>query len=478
MTNRKTAAWIIVLSGILIACVPVRVLAIQLELIGSSTVSSKTLTFADGPATKFALTVNGRTHQQTPLVTYRGYQYVTFFDARRRVCIGRRELPRGSWQVIQFKDHTFKTNDAHNTAVIGICDKDGTIHMAFDHHASPLNYRISKQGAAHNPESVEWNAGLFSGVLHTLGSVKPDPKFTYPRFFPVPNGNLMLYYRSVTSGNGNGVIEEYDGKKHNWTRGLGAFIARDQGTFTFGGKTSIYRCPYMNSLSYAGDRLHASWIWRDRFEKTSATNQHDLLYAYSDDHGRTWLNSEGKLIGRTGRKLINLNSPGLTVIPIPAGAGLANQNTHYAFTDSSVHVVMRGNWKDEQSGEKEGRYFHCWRTKDGVWDYAVLPVSGQRPKLVGTKKHGLILAYTSGDQLRLAAGKPNAAKTRWQWTEVKLPRSHSCYGDAVIDLQRWEEEQVLSFFCQEKPKREIKTSQPGPVDGEPTAINVVDYRFR
>ncbi len=188
-----------------VAFVSTQVEASTLELIEKSTVDYKALTFASGSATRFAKTANGRTHQQTPLTTYRGYQYVTYFDAERRVCIGRRQLPGGSWEVIRFQDHFFDTNDSHNTAVIGICDKDGTIHMAFDHHATRLNYRVSKLGAAHHPESVQWAADLFDGVTHTLGSVRPDDQVTYPRFVPTPDGNLMLYYRAVTSGDGDGM---------------------------------------------------------------------------------------------------------------------------------------------------------------------------------------------------------------------------------------------------------------------------------
>ena len=451
--------------------------ATQIRLVNASEVDKRTLTFAEGPAAKFSTTVNGRTHQQNPLVTYRGYQYVTYFDAQRRVCLGRRKLPDGKWDNIQFKDHKFKTNDSHNSAVIGICDKDGTIHMAFDHHATQLNYRISKIGAAHDPESVKWNAKLFSPVLHTLGTVKLDKRVTYPRFVPAPNGNLLLYYRSVTSGNGNGEIEEYDGKRHRWRRGMGPFIARDQGTYTFDGRTSQFRCPYMNNLSYAGDRLHASWIWRDRFEKTSAKNQHDLCYVYSDDNGRTWLNSDGKLIGRTGKKLINIDSPGLVVIPIPSGAGLSNQNTHYAYPDNSIHMVMRGRGKNEQTGKLAVQYFHCWRTSKGEWDFAPLPLNGKRPKLLGTKNHSLVLVYTRGSQLAIAVGKPNAKRTQWKWSDIKLPRPHSCYGDALIDMQRWEEEQILSVYSQLEPEKKIKTSQPGPVDGDPTPLYVVDYKI-
>ncbi|MFK7911980.1 MAG: BNR repeat-containing protein [Akkermansiaceae bacterium] len=450
-----------------------RLPAQQLELIKKTTVERKALTFAEGSATRFGSAVNGRSHQQSPITTYRGYQYVTYFDAERRVCIARRKLPSGAWQIIQFKDHLFETNDSHNTAVLGICDKDGTIHMAFDHHATRLNYRVSKLGAAHDPDSVRWTVDLFGKKQHTLGSVKPDKKVTYPRFFSASNGNLMLYYRAVTSANGHGMIEEYDGDRHDWTPGLGKFISRDIGTYTVAGKTSRFRCPYMNSLSYAGDRLHASWVWRDRFEKTHPNNQHDLCYAYSDDHGRTWHNSRGKFIGKTRKDPIHLNSPGLVVLPIPTGSNLSNQNTHYAYPDGSIHLVMI----QRSEGARGRRYHHYWRTSEGEWGSEILPFSGKRPKLVGAGDRSLVLVYTRNSQLHAAIGVAYPDQYKWKWVTVKLPERHSCYGEALLDLERWEQDKVLSIYSQEEPSRAVRTRSSKPVDGMPSPLNVVDYRF-
>ncbi|KAA1259899.1 hypothetical protein LF1_24360 [Rubripirellula obstinata] len=449
----------------------------QIELIDKTTVDQQALTFAFGPAARFSTAVNGRTHQQTPLTTYRGYQYVTYYDAQRRVCIGRRKLPSSDWEIIRFQDHKFKTNDSHNATVLGICDKDGTIHMAFDHHATPLNYRVSKLGVAHDPDSVAWTAELFGGVSHTLGSVTPDDSVTYPRFVPAPNGNLMLYYRAVTSGNGDGIIEEYDGDTHDWTPGLGKFISRDIGTYSVDGETSLYRCPYVDSVSYAGNRLHASWIWRDRFEKTNPKNQHDLCYAYSDDDGRTWHNSNGKQIAETGKKFIHLNSPGLVVAPIPINFGLTNQNTHYAYQDGSIHVLLRHHLPGKPQGTWEKRYHHYWRSSDGTWQKEVLPFAGDRPKLVGTKDRSFVLVYTDNDQLLIAKGSPRVDSTGWDWSNVKLSKRESTIGDALVDLQRWEAEKVLSIYSQTAPARLLETNLNEPLNGFPSSLHVIDYRL-
>lgn len=443
------------------------------ELLETTTVEEEALSFAEGPAARFGLTANGRSHQQTPITSYRGYQYATYFDAERKVCIARRSLPKGSWEVISFPDHRFATNDSHNTAVLGICDKDGTIHMAFDHHASRLNYRVSKKGAAHNPETVDWTASLFGKIEHTLGSVEAAKSVTYPRFFSAPNGNLMLYYRAVTSGNGDGMIEEYDGDKHDWTPGLGKFIARDIGNFTDGDAISQYRCPYMNALSYAGSRLHASWVWRDRFEKTMAHNQHDLCYAYSDDNGRTWQNSAGNTIGETGRKFIHLNTKGLVVAEIPIHHGLSNQTTHFAYPDGSVHVMVLHN----REGLR-GRYIHhYWRSSKGDWEGKALPFCGTRPKLLGGPDHSLVLVYADDEQLHLAKGSPNSAKTAWQWERLELSSPQSTEAEPLPDAERWAVEGVLSIYLQEKPAKKIRTKSAEPIDGMPSALKVLDYRL-
>ena len=390
-----------------------------------STVDNEALTFAVGPAAKFGLTVNGRTHQQDALLTCRGHQYTAYVDSNRRICIGRRKLPGGPWEVIHFTDHQFQSNDSHNTVVIGICASDGTIHLAFDHHATPLNYRVSRMGVAHRPDSLTWDANLFGPIMHSLGSVATPERVTYPRFFSAPNGNLMFFYRAVTSADGDGMIEEYDGQKHAWTPELGKFIARDIGLFEADGEQSLYRCPYMNALSFSAQRLHASWVWRDRFERTNATNQHDLCYAYSDDLGRTWHNSDGTLIGRTGQQYIHLNTPGVVVAKIPTNFSLSNQNTHFAYPDGSIHVVLRHRLAGEMAGTWERRYFHYWRDRDGKWSHEVLPFVGKRPKLLGTSDRTLVLVYTNEGEMFLAKGVPKSDRTRWEWISLKPPNRMS-----------------------------------------------------
>ncbi|MGB7325118.1 MAG: BNR repeat-containing protein [Rubripirellula sp.] len=458
------------------------VLAADLECIGNTTVDTRALTFAEGPAARFGLTVNGRSHQQQALTTHRGYQYAAYVDADRQICLGRRQLPGDHWEIIRFTDHRFKTNDSHNTAVVGICENDGTIHLAFDHHATPLNYRVSKIGVANEPERFDWDASLFGPISRSLGSIPASDRVTYPRFFSSPDGNLMLYYRSVTSGNGDGFIERYDGKQHDWLPGYGKFIARDIGIHRHGDQTSDLRCPYMDPLTFAGNRLHATWVWRDRFERTNPQNQHDLCYAYSDDFGQTWQNTAGDTIGQTNTNPVHLGTTGLVAYPISQDKQISNQNTLHVQEDGSVHVVLKA--IDDEVSER--RYHHYWRDVAGRWNVEVLPFSGNRPKLVGTKDGVLFLVFSDDlddeDEddpylVILAKGIPNASHTGWDWQRLPATGQTTC-GDPLVDVTRWKNEGVLSMYFQAAPSEIVRTEENVALDGLPSPLHVLDYRLK
>ena len=80
----------------------------------------------------FGQAINGLSFQQDIALTHLGYQYVGYYNSKRHVCVARRKLPTGSWEIIELRDYYFSSNDAHNTISLGICPNDGTIHLAFD----------------------------------------------------------------------------------------------------------------------------------------------------------------------------------------------------------------------------------------------------------------------------------------------------------------------------------------------------------
>jgi hypothetical protein len=232
----------------------------------------------------------------------------------------------------------------------------------------------------------------------------------------------------------------------------------------------------MNDLCYGGDRLHASWVWRDRFKRTLRSNQHDLCYAFSDDDGQTWCQSNGVIIGQTGTKLIHLNTPGLVVAPVAIESGLTNQNTQFAYPDHSVHIVTQ--YRSSQHCSQ--RYQHHWRTADGTWRHQALPFSGKRPKLLGNDDRTLLLVFNDEHQpLSIAKGVPNSDRTQWTWTQLNFTGQLPIIsGEPLVDYPRWKQEKILSIYCQKEPAAIIETDSPSPVDGLPAALVVLDIDFR
>lgn len=430
----------------------------QLNVLRETVVDPSALNFSSSSAS-FSQNINGRTFQRDPLTSFKGYQYTAFFDSGRRVCVGRRSLPDGAWEVIRFSDYSIVSNDSHNVVTVGVCHLDGTIHLAFDHHADPLNYRVSSHGAATAPEAVVWSESLFSPVTDQLGSLGSIGSVTYPAFFNAPNGNLFLYYRSGGSGNGDGVIQEYDGSIHDWSPGLGKFISRN-GSYSGAISTnSTSRNPYLNGISYSGNRLHVSWGWRE--SAGGSQFNHDISYAYSDDDGRTWMNSAGSEIGSVGSSPIRIDASGLLVADIPQGIGLSNDYTHYAYPDGGCHVMVT----HDEAGTQNRRYHHYWRNAAGVWNSEVLPFSGSRPKLLGDDDRTLFLAHASGGRGKIAKGVPNADRSAWTWSVIHTRMTATEGGEGLVDSSRWESERVLSYYGQEGPD----------AAGSPNILSVVDY---
>jgi hypothetical protein len=116
------------------------------------------------------------------LWTHRGWQYTAYWDEKRQVSVGRRELPDGAWSVVSLPGYERTKNvnrgkagaksqgfgDGHEKVSLGI-SPDGVIHLAFDHHVSTLHYRTTKSGVANDPSAHPWRAELFGPVRDNLG---------------------------------------------------------------------------------------------------------------------------------------------------------------------------------------------------------------------------------------------------------------------------------------------------------------------
>ncbi|KAG9501822.1 hypothetical protein J7337_007515 [Fusarium musae] len=290
--------------------------------------------------------LNGVSYQEDALITYGDYQYITFYETapagylHHFVKVGRRKVSPsvGDWEFLTLDDYTQKTMDGHNMISMGISG-DGKIHLSFDHHDVPINYRISRTGIARDVPS-QWNSDLFGPVVHELaGSQGPYSPLTYPRFEPLSNGDLLLEFRIGQSGSGDSYIHRYSSSTGEW-QAYGMYIQGDDNN------------AYINGLDYQDGKLYTSWTVR---ETPNADTNHGVYFAYSNDDGKTWFNTNGTKLA----KPISTSDDSTLIWDVPQNSRMVNQEGQLIDTKGRFHILMR----DLLSGEHQ--YQHYLRKADG-----------------------------------------------------------------------------------------------------------------
>ncbi|KAI0795808.1 hypothetical protein C8Q75DRAFT_791033 [Abortiporus biennis] len=378
--------------------------------------------------------LNGESFQQDALVTFNGYQYAVFYESDssnasiRHPCVSRRSLlatsKTGSWQKLTLADYNQTGDDGHDVISLGISHTDGTLHLGFDQHDNPFNYKISKKGIAINPSDVKWDAGVFGPTINYLPGLSTLDRsthfinITYPRFLSIPstalhqNADLLLEMRVGRSGLGDDWLYQYIPSKGEWEL-IGKYLEVNNA--------------YINGLDFdLKGSLHATWTYRDYINDTGQDvaveagpngpeNNHDMDYAWSPNLGQTWLNTWGQQIallsntsdensGDAADDSILPTSPGITVFSIPKYGGILNQESQTVDSDGRVHVLNRENgtgvetwWviflpKTIHGGSHITYYrYHYWRSSSNsspvVWTRTPLPLPSSlssRNNITGT----------------------------------------------------------------------------------------------
>ena len=317
--------------------------------------------------------LSGQAFQQDAILTHAGYQYAVYYNGTRNVCIARRKLPLGAWKEVALPYRNAE-DDPHNVISMGICRRDGSIHLAYDHHNDDLRYSHSLRGSANNPDSMEWTPENFCATTNVMDVAVPD--VTYPRFIGKPDGNLLFECRYKLSGDGDSYLREYDGDTRAWTL---------VGRYVQGMDASPNACAYINRMDYdPNGRLHVSWCWRDDF---SGASNHDLYYGYSDDHGRTWRDKTGLQVAQTDPigwtdsratgACMNQSKPSLKLKDIPYNKGYINQESQATDSKGLVHVLnsyMEGSETDASwaSSRAKAVLHHHYLDRSGTLHHRLL----------------------------------------------------------------------------------------------------------
>jgi hypothetical protein len=385
--------------------------------------------------------VNAVVFRKNSIVTHDGTQFISFYNARGFVVLGKRKIGEEKWQLVQT---VYKGNisDAHNSISIMV-DGQGYLHLAWDHHNNALNYCRSKE-----PLSLQMSE-------KTTMTGKAEKSVSYPEFFKLANGELLFIYRDGGSGRGNIVVNKYSHLSKKW-------IQLHENLIDGEGKRNAYWQACTDDNGY----IHISWVWR---ENPDVASNHDMSYAMSKDGGKTWLKSTGEVY----QLPITLASAE-KIAGIPQRSELINQTS--MCTDGKGNPIIASYWKGKnnmpqyqviyQQGKK-------WKLKDAGFRNTNFSLSG-----VGTKKIPIsrpqVLSWGKGKKTTIAlifrdeerGNKVSMAVNRIyrnnNWTLSDLIQTGMGEWEPTYDTELWKNKKQLHLFVQkvEQADKEGVTKNP------------------
>jgi hypothetical protein len=406
--------------------------------------------------------VNVASYRHQGILYYGGYQYVSWYNGNaRNVIVARRTfnsstLAAGSWTWAYVNFTLAAGADSHNVISMGISPNDGRLHLAIGTHGGQLYWISTKAKTA---TGSTWDNTVFGGTASTpaapvtgLGSSAATGNVTYPYFVNAGDSakTLQLAYRTGSSGNGQLQLAEYTPNTSTTSTGTWKVIGQftgSTGSYTQNNITSTTRNAYPHGFTYdyAG-RLHMAFTWRENLSTafisscgTSTINNHDTAYVYSDDKGRTWKNSAGTQVGKTGSSQITVSSSGIVVDTLAVGRDLMNQETQIMDRNNLFHAMISyvpGRYQSTCATSRSvSQPFHLWRSATGAWTKVEMKLGGadvnqgyDRSKMFFGLSNNL---YVVLPDLRIVGA---TASTNWtDWTLLYDGRSLGNYGETIID---------------------------------------------
>lgn len=394
--------------------------------------------------------INVNSFQQEAITTFGRFQYAAWYEDSGRgsfsrwVVLGRRELPDAEWQKFSFQDFEQTRDDGHNTISMGISG-DGFIHLAYDLHNVGLNYRMSKTAIALAPLDSPWSSDLFTSTSHTLSSWPKAlfERMTYPRFLRLDCGDILFEFRLGRSGLGDDYLWRYHKSDAKW-----APVGPNGGLYLKG----VDNNAYINGIDCYNSRLYVSWTYRKFVEDGGPSevsgqagpngpeNNYDLMFAYSDDQGVTWKNTQGMELALP----IAPSAAGIIAFHIPIDSGILNQEGQTVDSQGVFHVINR------ETTDGTGRWYHYW-LKDGSWSRASIhhpqldtpQLIGNRAKLFACQDAlYAMLPGNTNSNFTILKSSGQAGYTSW----ISMFHEKGFDGEPLFDRTRLAVEDVVSIM--------------------------------
>ena len=265
------------------------------------------------------------------LLTHPPYQYVAYYDDKRRMMVASRTLDRLKWHYAKLPESVGW--DSHNFVTMTI-DDEGYLHLSGNMHSVPLIYfRTSR------PHDID----SFMRIPSMVGIA--EDRCTYPHFFRGADDELIFTYRDGGSGDGDQIYNVYDHGSKTWRRLLDKPL--------MGGKGE--RNAYLHGPKRGPDGFfHLCWVWRETWD---CLTNHDPSYARSRDLVH-WETSDG-----TELDLPITLKTGEIIDSVPIGGGILNGNVVLGFDSQNRPVISYH--KCDAKGFNQ--IYNARREKDG-WE--------------------------------------------------------------------------------------------------------------
>jgi hypothetical protein len=346
-------------------------------------------------------------------------QVAAFYDADGFMVLARRRLDGDVWTTRR-TSHRGDVADAHNSISLAV-DGAGWLHVAWNHHDSPLHYARSIA-----PGSLELAApSPMTG--------EREDRVTYPQFFRLPEGDLLFLYRDGQSGRGGLVLKRYSPPTRTWSMVQPNLIDGE-------GR----RSPYWGMTVDRRGGLHLAWIWR---ESPDVASNHDLAYARSVDGGVHWTRSDG-----TPLALPITAATAEYARRIPENSNL--MNSPVVATDTGGRPYLCTYWSPGpgappqfQIMHREGGRWELWAGPVRAKSFTLAGAGTKRPPisrailLVGAEKkeptvHLVYRDDARGGRIVAATRAPGATPA---WTESELTTDTVGAWEPAFDPIAWEQ---------------------------------------
>ncbi len=362
------------------------------------------------------------------MCTFKNTQYIAYYNSDGYVVLGKRKINSTKWQL---STTSLKGNvaDAHNSISI-ITDGDGYLHLAWNHHGSPLKYcKTVAQG------SLQLTPALPMTGLN-------EQSVTYPEFYTMPDGNLVFLYRDGQSGRGNLVVNRYITKQKQWVQLHQNLIDGE-----------AQRNAYWQACVDEMGTIHLSWVWR---ETADVSTNHDICYAKSTDGGLTWMSSKNE------RYLLPVTaSTAEYICRIPQNSTLINQTS--ICTDNNGNPFIATYFKAQSDSTPQYHILYNtigqWQVKNTGFRTTPFSLGGSgtkripisRPQVAATtinNQRRVFIIFRDEERGSKISIATNTDSTFEKWQLYDLPGSPVGSWEPAYDTELWKQQKQLHLFVQ------------------------------